>query len=81
MKLRPLLSLLLCAALLLPGCSPQSDPASSQDGSSSSAQGENTSGETVPFALAVYPDYTLHPVLAENRSNLTLAPQIGRAHV
>ena len=74
MKLRPLLSLLLCAALLLPGCSPQSDPASSQDGSSSSAQGGNASGETVPFALAVYPDYTLHPVLAENRANLTLAP-------
>lgn len=73
MKLRPLLSLLLCAALLLPGCSPQSDPTSSQDGSSSSAQGENASGETVPFALAVYPDYTLHPVLAENRANLTLA--------
>lgn len=74
MKLRPLLSLLLCAALLLPGCSPQSDPASSQDGSSSSAQGGNASGETVPFALAIYPDYTLHPVLAENRANLTLAP-------
>ena len=74
MKLRPLLSLLLCAALLLPGCSPQSDPSSSQEGSNSSAQGDASSGETVPFALAIYPDYTLHPVLAENRANLTLAP-------
>ena len=74
MKLRPLLSLLLCAALLLPGCSPQSAPASSQEGGGSSSQGGVSSGEAVPFALAIYPDYTLHPVLAENRANLTLAP-------
>lgn len=27
-----------------------------------------------PFALPVYPTYSLHPVLASNRANLTLAP-------
>ena len=28
----------------------------------------------IPFQLAVYPEYSLHPVLAENRANLALAP-------
>ena len=28
----------------------------------------------IPFQLAVYPAYSLHPVLAENRANLALSP-------
>ena len=73
MKLRPLLSLLLAAALLLPGCS---SPDTSSSGPEEDMSGGDTSlsGTSIPFALAVYPDYSLHPVLAENRANLTLSP-------
>ena len=80
-KQRPA-AVLLCAALLLclPGCGrngegPASGAASSQAPSSGiSAQDQAGTPADIPFALAVYPDYSLHPVLAENRANLTLAP-------
>ena len=77
MKPSPLLSLLLCAALLLAGCSPSDSPAGSGDASNggSASQGGTTATPTaIPFSLGVYADYSLHPVLAENRANLTLAP-------
>ena len=77
MKASPLLSLLLCAALLLAGCSPSDSPAGSGDasnGGSASQGGTTVTPTAIPFSLAVYADYSLHPVLAENRANLTLAP-------
>ena len=39
----------------------------------SAEQGE-TVPEDIPFQLAVYDQYSLHPILAENRANLALAP-------
>lgn len=49
-------------------------------GSASSAPFQSDSGKeppapvTVPFTLAFYPEYSLHPTLASNRANLTLSP-------
>ncbi len=46
-------------------------------GSASSAdvsQTEVPSPRSVPFTLAFYPEYSIHPVLAANRANLALAP-------
>ena len=77
MKLRPLLSLLLCAVLLLAGCGAQGQPSDGSQASSgggSSGTGDSSGSLAIPFALALYSDYSLHPVLAENRTNLTLAP-------
>ncbi len=78
MNVRPLLSLVLAAALLA-GCTTHtdfSDTAGFPSPGSSSASGQEgaLSSVNVPFTLAVYADYSLHPVLAENRANLTLSP-------
>jgi len=66
------ISLFLCFCLWLGlvSCSPAPGGASSSapEPDSSVSQPEQT-----PFRLAIYPDYSLHPVLAENRANLTLA--------
>lgn len=49
---------------------------------SSSSQPDESTGivvqppRDIPFALAAYPSYSFHPVLAENKVNLTLAPLI-----
>ena len=73
-----LLSLFLSAALLLslsacggpgeptPGASSSTPPLSQPE--------QETDAVDTPFALACYPTFSLHPVLGENRANLTLAP-------
>ena len=75
--MRRLLSLLLSAALALTlaACgSPGGTSGSQTDSGSASSSGAVQEPVDIPFALAVYPSYSLHPVLAENRANLTLAP-------
>jgi len=73
--MKPFLSLLLSAALALSltACGP-----GTASGSSSSSVPSGSSSEQapvdVPFSLAVYSSYSLHPVLAENRANLMLSP-------
>ena len=62
-----LLSLSACAGGPVPDLS-----ASSSGGDAS--QPEDPPQKALPFTLAVYPEYSLHPALAGNRANLTLAP-------
>ena len=52
------------------------DAAAPGSGSSSPGTGSQPvqAPRAVPFTLAVYPAYSLHPALAVNRANLTLAP-------
>ena len=74
--MRRLLSLLLSAALALSlaACGPSDGASGSQSGSASSVPDASQVPVDIPFSLAVYPAYSLHPVLAENRANLTLVP-------
>ena len=75
--MRRLLSLLLSAALVLTlaSCgSPGGTSGSQTDSGSASSSGAAQEPVDIPFSLAVYPSYSLHPVLAENRANLTLSP-------
>ena len=73
--MRRLLSLLLTAVTLfsLTACG-----GGERAGSSSSSSGQSSQEEqqpvTTPFTLAIYPEYSIHPTLAGNRANLTLAP-------
>lgn len=67
-----LFSLILATALLLSGCGGQTEPPAA---SSEPLREEPLQlPEQTPFTLAVYPAYSLHPTLAVNRANLTLAP-------
>ena len=75
--MRRLLSLLAAAGLVLGLASCQLQ----RTGSSASGSGSQPASshleqqpQAVPFSLAIYPDYSLHPALAVNRANLTLAP-------
>ena len=72
--MRPL-CLLISAVLLvsLSACGPDSSSVSASAPSGSVSQ-EGQQPQEVPFSLAVYADYSMHPALAENRANLTLAP-------
>lgn len=76
--MRRLLSLLLSAVLALSltacGSGPGPDGSSSGAASSGSGSGSIQTPVDIPFSLAVYDSYSLHPVLAENRANLTLSP-------
>lgn len=76
--MRRLFSLLLSAALVLSlsACGPSEDRSGLSSGSSSASPAAEDSQQpsAIPFRLAIYPSYSLHPVLAENRANLTLAP-------
>ena len=79
MKRYRLLPLTLALALLLTACGPNRLPAD-QNGSDSAPGSAGSASEppptpvNTPFALAAYPAYRFHPVLTENRANLTLAP-------
>ena len=69
----------LLAALLLPlsacgGAPPASVSSPSPVSSTDSSQEEVPPPRAAPLTLAVYPEFSLHPVLAGNRVNLTLAP-------
>jgi peptide/nickel transport system substrate-binding protein len=74
---RHFLAALLSTALLLTACGREAHPSSS---ASSAASSGTVSLEETPrpaatlFTLAVYPEFSLHPTLAANRANLTLAP-------
>ena len=68
--MKRLFALLLALVLPLTGCaSPALTPAPSPEEPEVQVQEQE-----IPFQLAVYPEYSLHPVLAENRANLALAP-------
>ena len=73
--MRRLLSLLAAAAVLLSLAACGSGEAPDASGSSSSQppgqQEEQPSA--VPFSLAVYSEYSIHPVLSESRTNLILS--------
>lgn len=74
--MRRLLSLFLAAALALSLAACGGSPESS-DGSSSTpdaSQEELPTPVTTPFTLGIYSEFSLHPTLAANRANLTLAP-------
>lgn len=78
MKLKRILSLSLSGALLLTltacGPEPEESSSSSQPGHAIS-QPEAKPPQTahLPFALAFFPEFSLHPVLSTNRANLTLS--------
>ncbi|MCI8989942.1 MAG: peptide ABC transporter substrate-binding protein [Lawsonibacter sp.] len=77
--MKRLFTALLSAALLLSlaacGGTGSSGSASSGSAAASSASLEETPpAEPLPFTLAWYPEFSLHPTLAANRANLTLAP-------
>ena len=77
--MKRLFTALLSAALLLSlaacGGTGSSESASSGSAAASSASLEETPpAEPLPFTLAWYPEFSLHPTLAANRANLTLAP-------
>lgn len=59
----------------LTACGGGEAPASSSSSApADSSQGESPPAEVIPFTLAVYPEFSLHPALAASRANLTLAP-------
>lgn len=66
------LALLLSLVLTLTACHAPDPPA--QTPPEDPEQPAQQTPEDIPFQLAVYPEYSLHPVLAENRANLALAP-------
>lgn len=66
----------LALLLALTTCGCEEVPSGSSSGASSSGavREETPPPAPVPFTLAFYPEYSLHPTLAANRANLTLAP-------
>ena len=70
--MKKLCSLALALTLLLTGChapeQPSQPPVIDPDDQIESIP------EDIPFRLAVYDQYSLHPILAGNRANLALAP-------
>ena len=75
MKRYRLTAFLLALLLFLTACGSGGTPDISGTFSSGDvSQGNVQTPVTVPFTLAVYPEFSLHPTLAVNRANLTLAP-------
>lgn len=73
MKRYRIAALLLVLLLSLPACGGTPAPAVSAPPADTS-QAEQPPRELKPFTLAFYPEFSLHPVLAGSRANLTLAP-------
>jgi len=73
--MKRILPLFLALLLTLTACgggeAPDISPAASSENVS---QEEVQPPKAVPFTLAVYPEFSLHPALAGSRANLTLAP-------
>ena len=65
------LSLSLALTLLLTGCHAPQQPESPEPLPGDQIQ---SVPEDIPFQLAVYDQYSLHPILAGNRANLALSP-------
>ena len=76
MKRHQIIPLFLALILTLSACAggPVPDSSGSVSSSGDVSQAEDPSPRAVPFTLAVYPEFSLHPTLAANRANLTLAP-------
>ncbi|MCI9156707.1 MAG: ABC transporter substrate-binding protein [Lawsonibacter sp.] len=74
MKRYRLSTLFLALLLTLTACAVETVPDSSGASSADASQTEVQLPETVPFTLAFYPEFSLHPALAGSRANLTLAP-------
>ena len=73
--MKRLSALFLALLLILTGCGTQMPDASgSSAGSASGDVSQEPAPAAVPFTLAVYPEFSLHPTLAANRANLTLSP-------
>jgi peptide/nickel transport system substrate-binding protein len=78
--MKKLLASLLSGALLLSlaACGGGTIPDLSGSASASSpgdmGQKEDPPPRDIPFTLAFYPEFSLHPTLAANRANLTLSP-------
>jgi len=69
--MKKLLALAMALLMALTACHAPDPPAAPE----APVTGQETPPpEDIPFQLAVYPEYSLHPVLAENRANLALAP-------
>lgn len=68
--------LALALSCTLVGCAEGQDPAFSTPELPTASTSQVTEPEitSIPFTLAYYPNYSIHPTLAENRANLTLAP-------
>ena len=64
----------LAVLLLLTACGGVDPPAPPASSSADVSREETPPPDPVPFTLAFYPEFSLHPVLAANRANLTLAP-------
>lgn len=81
MKQHRLTNWILAAALMLSlvGCiggdAPE-QPTTPDASASSSTQEPAGETQSLPLTLPFYPDYSMHPALAENRANMVLAPLI-----
>lgn len=76
MKRHQIIPFFLTLLLTLSACAgrPAADLSGSASSSGDISQAEDPPPRAVPFTLAVYPEFSLHPTLAANRANLTLAP-------
>lgn len=74
--MRRLFFLFLSAALALSlaACGGDPDPPGGSASQPDTSQAETQAPVTTPFTLGIYPEFSIHPALAANRANLTLAP-------
>ena len=68
--------LALALSCTLVGCAGGQDSANSAPEAPTASTSQESAPEvtSIPFTLPYYPNYSIHPTLAENRANLTLAP-------